>query len=157
MSKKKRQNKDYEVGYGRPPKHSQFKKGQSGNPSGRPKEPTTFLESFNKTLSKDVKVVKDGKEYLITGLTALSQKYLNSILSGDYRFMKLFLDKNAKDVNIETYLYPEPDVAQEEEELVPKNPTPKQREAVEEIKSIIRQAIKEKIENGEHLQNNSEE
>lgn len=26
---------DYEVGYGRPPKHGQFQKGKSGNPSGR--------------------------------------------------------------------------------------------------------------------------
>ena len=26
-----------EVGYGKPPKHSQFKPGQSGNPQGRPK------------------------------------------------------------------------------------------------------------------------
>ena len=34
MAKKK----DYEVGYGRPPKKSQFRKGQSGNPSGRPKK-----------------------------------------------------------------------------------------------------------------------
>jgi len=28
---------DYEVGYGKPPKRSQFKRGQSGNPTGRPK------------------------------------------------------------------------------------------------------------------------
>jgi hypothetical protein len=28
---------DYPVGRGRPPRHSQYKKGQSGNPSGRPK------------------------------------------------------------------------------------------------------------------------
>jgi hypothetical protein len=27
----------YEVGYGKPPKHTQFRKGQSGNPGGRPK------------------------------------------------------------------------------------------------------------------------
>jgi Family of unknown function (DUF5681) len=27
--------RDYRVGYGRPPEHSRFKKGQSGNPTGR--------------------------------------------------------------------------------------------------------------------------
>ena len=27
----------YEVGYRKPPKHSQFKPGQSGNPNGRPR------------------------------------------------------------------------------------------------------------------------
>lgn len=158
MPKKKRQDKkrDYEVGYGRPPKHSQFKKGQSGNPSGRPKEPTTFLASFNKQLSKDVKVIKDGKEYHITGLSAVSQKFLNSILSGDYKFMKLFLDKTAKDIDIESYLYPEPEIAQEGD-LVPENPTPAVREFIAEVRSIICQAMQEKIDNGEHLQNNAEE
>jgi hypothetical protein len=28
---------DYQVGYGKPPKHTQFKPGKSGNPQGRPK------------------------------------------------------------------------------------------------------------------------
>ena len=27
---------DYEVGYGKPPRHSRFVKGRSGNPRGRP-------------------------------------------------------------------------------------------------------------------------
>ena len=27
----------YEVGYKKPPKHTRFQKGQSGNPNGRPK------------------------------------------------------------------------------------------------------------------------
>ena len=30
-------NKDYEVGYKKPPKEYQFKPGVSGNPKGRPK------------------------------------------------------------------------------------------------------------------------
>jgi hypothetical protein len=28
--------RDYEVGYGKPPRHTRFKSGQSGNPRGRP-------------------------------------------------------------------------------------------------------------------------
>jgi hypothetical protein len=28
---------DYQVGYGKPPQHTRFRKGQSGNPKGRPK------------------------------------------------------------------------------------------------------------------------
>ncbi|MFC4595535.1 DUF5681 domain-containing protein [Sphingobium tyrosinilyticum] len=31
------EDRDYEVGYGKPPKHSQFKPGSSGNRKGRPK------------------------------------------------------------------------------------------------------------------------
>ena len=34
--KEKKQGSEYEVGYGKPPKHSRFKKKQSGNPGGRP-------------------------------------------------------------------------------------------------------------------------
>ena len=30
---------DYKIGYGRPPRHGQFRKGTSGCPSGRPKRP----------------------------------------------------------------------------------------------------------------------
>jgi Family of unknown function (DUF5681) len=37
MSKaSKKCHKDYAVGYGKPPVHNQFRKGQSGNPTGRP-------------------------------------------------------------------------------------------------------------------------
>ncbi len=31
------EKRDDEVGYGKPPRHTRFKKGQSGNPSGRPR------------------------------------------------------------------------------------------------------------------------
>lgn len=36
-------NKTYDVGYGKPPKHAQFKKGQSGNLQGRPKGKHVYL------------------------------------------------------------------------------------------------------------------
>jgi hypothetical protein len=34
---KKAQPPNYKIGYGKPPKHTQFKKGQSGNKKGKPK------------------------------------------------------------------------------------------------------------------------
>ena len=34
--------RDYKVGYKKPPLHSRFKKGQSGNPRGRPRGAKNF-------------------------------------------------------------------------------------------------------------------
>jgi len=39
-----------EVGYGKPPKHSQFKKGQSGNPAGRQRGAANKLPALKVSL-----------------------------------------------------------------------------------------------------------
>ena len=41
MTSSKRKSAPYQVGYGKPPVHAQFRKGQSGNPGGRPRGPAT--------------------------------------------------------------------------------------------------------------------
>ena len=47
--------KSYEVGYGRPPKHSQFKKGECPNPRGRGKrKPSKTSDVIHKVLSEEV-------------------------------------------------------------------------------------------------------
>jgi hypothetical protein len=46
----------YEIGYGRPPKHTRWKKGQSGNPFGRKKGHLSEKALFLKTANKKVVV-----------------------------------------------------------------------------------------------------
>lgn len=52
---------EYEVGYGKPPKSGRFKKGKSGNPSGRSKKPKAFGESFMAELARNIEYKENGK------------------------------------------------------------------------------------------------
>ena len=51
----------YRVGYKKPPLHTRFKPGQSGNPSGLAKIPSNFDEMFMKELYKKVPATENGK------------------------------------------------------------------------------------------------
>ncbi|KRS19181.1 DUF5681 domain-containing protein [Roseovarius indicus] len=78
-------DKDYEVGYGKPPKHSQFKKGQSGNPKGRPKGSKNVATIFRERLFSTVNIKENGRRKQITMIEALFRTLLKSGLEGDAR------------------------------------------------------------------------
>ena len=51
----------YEVGYGKPPTHSRFRPGQSGNPAGRRKGVRNLKTDVMRTLTTPVKVKEGGR------------------------------------------------------------------------------------------------
>lgn len=74
-------NKKYKVGYKKPPKHSQFKRGKSGNPKGRPKrKKESMSDLIGKLFNKTIKVSVNGDIKTITQAEAfLSQLYKKAI------------------------------------------------------------------------------
>lgn len=79
-------SKPYDVGYGKPPKHSRFKKGKSGNPAGRPKKRKSPIN----VLEEPVTMAVDGKKREVTAFEASLRKTAHSALEGRLPAIKRF-------------------------------------------------------------------
>ena len=83
------QTPDDRMGHGRPPKHSQFKKGQSGNPKGRPKGTLNVATVLERTLRERVVINENGRRKTITKLEAAVKQLVNKAATGDTNAFKV--------------------------------------------------------------------
>lgn len=75
----------FEIGYRRPPSHTQFKKGTSGNKRGRPKGSNNFITLLDKELGQAVVVNENGKKKTVTRLQAMVKRMVANALQGDQK------------------------------------------------------------------------
>jgi len=73
---------DAAIGYGKPPRHSRFRKGQSGNPRGRPKGKKVGIP-YETVLGQMVTVRDGGQERRITAAEAFLLQLSKQGLEGD--------------------------------------------------------------------------
>jgi hypothetical protein len=76
---------DYEVGYSRPPKKTQFQPGQSGNPRGRPPGRQNFKTIFARVMSERILVSDDDQSGTVSKAEAMVQKHFSQAIEGDTR------------------------------------------------------------------------
>lgn len=73
----------YPVGYRKPPVRTRFKKGESGNPKGRPKGSLNLATVLIRTLREHVVVNEGGHRKTVTKLEAAVKQLANKAASGD--------------------------------------------------------------------------
>src|SRR5882757_2516966 len=73
------------IGYGCPPEHSRFKRGQSGNPSGRAKGSQNFKTLFNKILNEEISLREGSDVKKLSKAEAIVRGVVIGALKGDIR------------------------------------------------------------------------
>src|SRR6266446_6893224 len=70
----------YEVGYGKPPKANQFRRGRTGNPRGKKSGEENLISAFKRIVSKRVKINDGEKVRTITLAEAVILKNIQAAL-----------------------------------------------------------------------------
>ena len=76
------------VGYAKPPKHTRFTKGRSGNPKGRPTGSKNLATMMIEELTKPVPIVENGKRTKIPKIRAAVRQALNRATVGDFKALQ---------------------------------------------------------------------
>src|SRR5260370_39277186 len=73
------------IGYKHPPQAHQFRRGQSGNPNGRPKGARNFKSELREELNELIRVRDGDREIEVSKQRALIKRLLASAIEGNER------------------------------------------------------------------------
>jgi hypothetical protein len=82
---------NYDVGYGKPPKASRFKPGQSGNPRGRPRGQPNLLTDLLKELAEQIRISESGREKTVSKQRAMVKALVAKSLKGEARAASILI------------------------------------------------------------------
>jgi hypothetical protein len=80
-----------DVGYGKPPVGTQFRKGVSGNPGGRPRGIRNLKTDLSAELESKVQVTEGGRQRTLSKRQALLKRLVSQALNGDNKATSLLL------------------------------------------------------------------
>src|SRR5580692_6950645 len=101
-----RHDQDYDVGFGKPPRHSRFKPGTSGNPKGRPKRKPAALGDITKNVLNTSVDYREGDrrkkatrhELMLKGLV---KRALGGSVAAADKLLKLRAHSQKRDVGVQ--------------------------------------------------------
>jgi Family of unknown function (DUF5681) len=82
--------REYAANYRKPPVHTRFKKGQSGNPRGRPAKNLAALLAT--ALNEKVTITENGERRQVTKREAVIAQLVNKSVSAELRATKMLID-----------------------------------------------------------------
>ena len=82
---------DYKVGYKKPPLHTRFQKGQSGNQRGRPRGSKNLSTLLTDALNEPVVVTEDGKKRKISKRELGVRQLVNKFAMAEAQATKILL------------------------------------------------------------------
>jgi hypothetical protein len=92
---------DYEIGYGKPPRHSQFKKGVCANPPGRPRRRNTQIgEVVHSFLSAEAQYREKGRTKKTSRLELAIKRHVAAALNGDVGSAAMLLKMRAQAIRL---------------------------------------------------------
>ena len=80
---------EYDIGFGKPPAATRFKRGQSGNPKGRPKGKRNAATVIMRALQAKVVINENGRRREVTKFEAAVTQVANKAAGGDLRALNL--------------------------------------------------------------------
>jgi hypothetical protein len=84
---------EFEVGYGRPPKKTQFKPGQSGNPKGRPKGAKNEATILRHIFNRQIEMRESGRVRKVSVLEGMLLKFTDDALKGNPKSAAFLLNR----------------------------------------------------------------
>ena len=82
----------YQVGFAKPPIAARFRKGQSGNPAGRPRGSKNISTILEQELEQRVVIRENGKQRRVTKRRASMKQFVNKAIAGDPRALQLLIN-----------------------------------------------------------------
>ncbi|MCU6455672.1 DUF5681 domain-containing protein [Sphingomonas sp. A2-49] len=128
----------YAVGYGRPPRHSQFRKGQSGNLKGRPKGAKSFKTIVRESMTAKLAVRTATGRKTVTHAQALMMQTIESALKGSrqdrHELLRYYRDAIPEDATPTTHALP---VTSSEPGMVPEDMDAHDRAILECLRATL--------------------